>query len=102
MNELTIIIDYYYRFVRKSLIGLFPLLANVADEVRWLAVTVGDQRRITSNLSSTWTEDVSFLVGPLDNERITIKLKAKRLVSTITLAQFELALGVYDWENSQM
>jgi len=102
MNELTIIIDYYYRFIRKSLTGLFPLLANVADEVRWLAVTVGDQRRITSNLSSTWTEDVSFLVGPLDNERITIKLKAKRLVSTITLAQFELALGVYDWENSQM
>ncbi|XP_011333563.2 uncharacterized protein LOC105277101 isoform X2 [Ooceraea biroi] len=76
--------------------------ANVADEVRWLVVTVGDQRRITSNLSSTWTEDVSFLVGPLDNERITIKLKAKRLVSTITLAQFELALGVYDWENSQV
>ncbi|XP_025157748.1 tricalbin-3-like isoform X3 [Harpegnathos saltator] len=76
--------------------------ANVADEVRWLAVTVGDQRRITSNLSNVWTEDVSFLVGPLDNERITIKLKAKRLVSTITLAQFELALGVYDWENSQV
>ncbi|KAG5316379.1 SYT5 protein, partial [Acromyrmex insinuator] len=92
----------YYGLIRKSLTGLSPLLANVADEVRWLAVTVGDQRRITSNLSSTWTEDVSFLVGPLDNERITIKLKAKRLVSTITLAQFELALGVYDWENSQI
>ncbi|XP_025268455.1 uncharacterized protein LOC105254043 isoform X4 [Camponotus floridanus] len=76
--------------------------ANVADEVRWLVVTVGDQRRITSNLSSMWTEDVSFLVGSLDNERITIKLKTKRLVSTITLAQFELALGVYDWENSQI
>lgn len=76
--------------------------ANVADEVRWLVVTIGDQRRITSNLSSMWTEDVSFLVGSLDNERITIKLKAKRLVSTITLAQFELALGVYDWENSQI
>ncbi|KMQ94109.1 protein piccolo, partial [Lasius niger] len=76
--------------------------ANVADEVRWLVVTIGDQRRITSNLSPTWTEDVSFLVGSLDNERITIKLKAKRLVSTITLAQFELALGVYDWENSQI
>lgn len=65
-------------------------------------VTVGDQRRITSNLSCMWTENVSFLVGSLDNERITIKLKTKRLVSTITLAQFELALGVYDWENSQM
>lgn len=82
--------------------NLSPLLASIADEVRWLAVTVGDQRRITSNLSNTWAEDVSFLVGPLDNERITIKLKAKRLVSTITLAQFELALGVYDWENSQV
>lgn len=102
MDARVIIMNYYYGLVRKSLTGVSPLPANVADEVRWLVVTVGDQRRITSNLSSTWTEDVSFLVGPLDNERITIKLKAKRLVSTITLAQFELALGVYDWENSQM
>ncbi|XP_046821749.1 tricalbin-1-like isoform X2 [Vespa crabro] len=74
----------------------------IGDEVRWLVVTIGDQRRVTSHLNPTWTEDVSFLVGPLDNERITIKLKTKRLVSTITLAQFELALGVYNWENSQI
>lgn len=72
------------------------------DEVRWLVVTVGEQRRVTSQLSPTWTEDVSFLVGGLENERIVIKLKAKRLVSTITLAQFELALGVYNWDNSQV
>ena len=70
--------------------------------MRWLVVTIGDQRRVTAHLNSTWTEDVSFLVGPLDNERIAIKLKAKRLVSTITLAQFELALGVYNWESSQV
>lgn len=76
--------------------------ANNSDEVRWLVVTIGDQRRVTSHLSPTWNEDVSFLVGALDNERILIKLKAKRLVSTITLAQFELALGVYNWENSQV
>ncbi|XP_015190898.1 PREDICTED: extended synaptotagmin-2-B isoform X4 [Polistes dominula] len=74
----------------------------IGDEVRWLVVTIGDQRRVTSHLSPTWTEDVSFLVGSLENERITIKLKTKRLVSTITLAQFELALGVYNWENSQV
>ena len=72
------------------------------DEVRWLVVTVGDQRLVTSQLSPTWSEDVSFLVGGLENERVIIKLKAKRLVSTITLAQFELALGVYNWENNQM
>ncbi|XP_048513229.1 tricalbin-1-like isoform X3 [Athalia rosae] len=70
------------------------------DEVRWLVVTIGDQRRVTPHLGPSWTEDVSFLVGSLENERINIKLKAKRLVSTITLAQFELALGVYNWENS--
>ncbi|XP_035733032.1 uncharacterized protein LOC118446471 isoform X2 [Vespa mandarinia] len=74
----------------------------IGDEVRWLVVTIGDQRCVTSHLNPTWTEDVSFLVGPLDNERITIKLKTKRLVSTITLAQFELALGVYNWENPQI
>ncbi|KAG7206474.1 hypothetical protein KM043_003819 [Ampulex compressa] len=75
---------------------------TLADEVRWLVVTIGEQRCVTSHLNSTWNEDVSFLVGPLDNERVSIKLKAKRLVSTITLAQFELALGVYNWENSQV
>ncbi|KAK2576841.1 hypothetical protein KPH14_005474 [Odynerus spinipes] len=76
--------------------------ATMGDEVRWLVVTLGDQRCVTSHLNPTWTEDVSFLVGPMDNERITIKLKTKRLVSTITIAQFELALGVYNWENSQV
>ncbi|XP_066593483.1 uncharacterized protein [Prorops nasuta] len=74
----------------------------LTEEERWLVVTIGDQRRVTTPLNSTWTEDVSFLVGSLENERITIKLKAKKLVSTITIAQFELALGVYNWENSQI
>ncbi|XP_043263343.1 tricalbin-3-like isoform X4 [Colletes gigas] len=74
----------------------------IGDEVRWLVVTLGDQKRVTAPLNSTWNEDVSFLVGTLDNEKISIKLKAKRLVSTITLAQFELALGVYNWDNSQV
>ena len=73
-----------------------------SEEERWLVVTIGDQRRVTTHLNASWTEDVSFLVGALDNERIIIKLKAKKLVSTITLAQYELALGVYDWENTQV
>ena len=65
-------------------------------------VTLGDQRRITTPLNPTWNEDISFLVGVLDNEKVSIKLKAKRLVSTITLAQFELALGMYHWDSSQV
>ncbi|XP_076376389.1 uncharacterized protein LOC117225022 isoform X1 [Megalopta genalis] len=76
--------------------------APIGDESRWLVVTLGDQRRVTTPLNSTWNEDVSFLVGALDNEKVSIKLKGKRLVSTITLAQFELALGVYNWDNSQV
>ena len=76
--------------------------ASIGDEARWLVVTLGDQRRVTTPLNSTWNEDISFLVGALDNEKVSIKLKAKRLVSTITLAQFELALGVYNWDNSQV
>jgi hypothetical protein len=63
---------------------------------------IGSQRIVTSQLGPSWSEDVSFLVGPLDNERVVIKLKAKRLVSTITLAQFELALGVYNWDSSHV
>ena len=66
-----------------------------------MAVSIGDQKRITTPLSQSWIEDVSFLVGPLENERVVIKLKEKRLVSTITIAQFELALGVYNWDSSQ-
>ncbi|KAJ8683012.1 hypothetical protein QAD02_018804, partial [Eretmocerus hayati] len=73
-----------------------------SDEERWFVVMIGEQRRVTSHLGPNWSEDVSFLVGSLENERIIIKLKAKRLVSTITLAQYELALGVYSWEISQV
>ncbi|XP_076749904.1 uncharacterized protein LOC143422843 isoform X2 [Xylocopa sonorina] len=72
------------------------------DEVKWLVVRIGDERRVTAPLNSTWNEDVSFLVGALDNEKLSVKLKAKRFVSTITLAQFEFALGVYNWDNSQV
>lgn len=71
------------------------------DEERWLTVAIGDQKRITAPLTQPWTEDVSFLVGQLENERIIIKLKEKRLVSTVTVAQFELPLGVYNWDSSQ-
>ncbi|XP_043280292.1 uncharacterized protein [Venturia canescens] len=71
------------------------------EEERWLVVTIGDQKRVTAPLSQSLMEDVSFLVGPLEHERVVIKLKEKRLVSTITVAQFELVLGAYNWENSQ-
>ncbi|XP_060817891.1 uncharacterized protein LOC132908177 isoform X1 [Bombus pascuorum] len=74
----------------------------IADEVRWLVVTLGDQRRIVTLLNSTWNENISFLMSVLENEKVSIKLKAKRLVSTVTLAQFELALGAYNWDNSQV
>nr|XP_034188727.1 tricalbin-1-like isoform X2 [Osmia lignaria] len=76
--------------------------ASIGDEVRWLVVTIGDQRIVMAPLNPTWNEDASFLVGALDNEKILIKLKAKRLVSTITLAQFELPLGSYNWDGSQV
>ncbi|CAK9818685.1 TCB1 [Anthophora plagiata] len=76
--------------------------ASTGDEVRWLVVTIGDQKQVTTPLNTAWHEDVSFLVGALDNEKISIKLKTKRIVNTVTLAQFELALGVYNWDNSQV
>ncbi|XP_020292383.1 uncharacterized protein LOC109858995 isoform X2 [Pseudomyrmex gracilis] len=79
-----------------------PIGCFVTDEKRWLVVTVGDQKHIISNLNSAWTEDLSFLVGALDNEKIVVKLKTKWLLSTVTLAQFELALGIFDWENSHI
>lgn len=68
---------------------------------RWLVVTLGSERRTCHLLSptsssSTRTDRVSFLVSAAQllpqAERLQVKLKSKRLVGALTLAQYELAL----------
>lgn len=75
---------------------------------RWLVVTLGSQRR-TCQLSpasqlSSWSDSVSFLVGAAQlqapTDRLQVKLKTKRLVGALTLAQYELPLSAYALEGS--
>ncbi|XP_069673106.1 uncharacterized protein [Periplaneta americana] len=75
---------------------------HMPEDVRWLVLTLGDQRQKTSHLSSRWQESPSFLVGSLQTDRLVVKLKSKRLVSSITLAQFELPLSNYNLDTAHV
>lgn len=72
------------------------------EDVRWLVLTLGEQRQKTSQLSPRWQESPSFLINSLQTDRLVVKLKSKRLVSSITLAQFELPLSNYNLDSVHM
>jgi len=75
---------------------------SYSDESRWLVASIGKQRRVTSFLSGSWSESISFLVQSLQSDRLIIKLKSKRLVSSITVAQYELSLASYNLDTTQI
>ncbi|XP_021917858.1 uncharacterized protein PYUK71.03c-like isoform X2 [Zootermopsis nevadensis] len=72
---------------------------HMPEDVRWLVLTLGEQRQKTSQLSPRWQESPSFLINSLQTDRLVVKLKSKRLVSSITLAQFELPLSNYNLDS---
>uniref|UniRef100_A0A646QE25 Tricalbin-1 n=1 Tax=Hemiscolopendra marginata TaxID=943146 RepID=A0A646QE25_9MYRI len=75
-------------------------LSTFGDEERWCVIRLGDQRQVTSKLNSVrWQECRSFLVENLSTDKVLIKVKSKRLISTITLMQFELPLLNYSFDN---
>lgn len=61
---------------------------------------LGEQYWKTSPVTPNWSETPSFLVESLQTDKLIIKLKSKRLVSTVTLAQYEMNLDEYNLENS--
>ncbi|XP_068082073.1 uncharacterized protein [Anabrus simplex] len=68
--------------------------ATYAEDARWLVMALGSQRCRTSPLRlQNWQESVTFLVNSLQSDRLVIKMKSKRLVSTVTLSQYELPLA---------
>ncbi|KAJ9589915.1 hypothetical protein L9F63_016976, partial [Diploptera punctata] len=75
---------------------------HMPEDIRWLVLILGDQRQKTSHLSPRWQESRSFLIGSLQSDRLIIKLKSKRLISSITLAQFELALSSYNFDSTHV
>ncbi|KAK3921677.1 Double C2-like domain-containing protein alpha [Frankliniella fusca] len=77
---------------------------------RWLVVTLGSQRRtcqlahLLMQQQTSWSDSVSFLVSAAQlqapADRLQVKLKAKRLVGALTLAQYELPLSAYALDGS--
>ncbi|XP_065354006.1 uncharacterized protein LOC135948588 isoform X3 [Cloeon dipterum] len=76
--------------------------AASGDDAKWLVLCLGDQRVVTSNLAPRWQHTGSFLVSSLHTDTLLIKLKTKRFVSAITLAQFELPLASYNLESTKV
>lgn len=72
------------------------------EDVRWLVLTLGEQHQKTSHLSPRWQESPSFLINSLQADKLIVKLKTKRLVSSITLALFELPLSNYNLDTAHV
>jgi hypothetical protein len=77
-------------------------VGQMPEDVRWLVLTLGEQHQKTSPLSPRWQESPSFLISSLQTDKLIVKLKTKRLVSSITLALFELPLSNYNLDSAHM
>ncbi|XP_059473484.1 uncharacterized protein LOC132195473 isoform X2 [Neocloeon triangulifer] len=76
--------------------------AASGDDAKWLVLCLGDQRIVTSHLGPRWQHTGSFLVPSLHTDTLLVKLKTKRFVSAITLAQFELPLASYNLDSAKV
>nr|CAD7444341.1 unnamed protein product [Timema bartmani] len=73
------------------------------EDVRWLTVSLGgEQRHRTSPLSPRWQDSPSFLVRSLTGDRLLVKLKSKRLVSSVTLTQYDIPLAGYGLDTTRV
>ncbi|KAL0269628.1 UNVERIFIED_CONTAM: hypothetical protein PYX00_007297 [Menopon gallinae] len=72
-----------------------------AGDLKWVVLRLGDQYCKTSPVTQNWSEAPSFLVESLQTDKLIIKLKNKRLVSTITVAQYEMNLIDYNLDYSR-
>nr|CAD7432746.1 unnamed protein product [Timema monikensis] len=73
------------------------------EDVRWLTVSLGgEQRHRTSPLSPRWQDSPSFLVRSLTGDRLLVKLKSKRLVSSVTLTQYDVPLASYNLDTTRV
>lgn len=67
---------------------------------KWIVLKMGNQYFKSTSLSQNWSEAPSFLVESLQTDKLIIKLKSKRLVSTVTLVQYEMTLNEYNLDNT--
>uniref|UniRef100_T1JGR7 C2 domain-containing protein n=1 Tax=Strigamia maritima TaxID=126957 RepID=T1JGR7_STRMM len=80
------------------------VLAALNEEDRWCVIHLGEQKQVTSRFAPSvrWQECRTFLVENLLEDKLNIKLKTKRLISTITLAQFEVPLSAYGLDTNRV
>jgi hypothetical protein len=81
---------------------MFCLGVGLEGDARWLVICLGEQRIVTPHLGPRWQHTGSFILSSLHTDQLLIKLKTKRLVSAITLAQFELPLGSYNLDSNKV
>ncbi|KAK6635343.1 hypothetical protein RUM44_000594 [Polyplax serrata] len=66
----------------------------------WIVFKMGNQYYRSTPLSQNWNDTPSFLVESLQTDKLVIKIKSKRLVSTVTIAQYEMFLNDYNLDNA--
>ncbi|KAK6639488.1 hypothetical protein RUM43_007761 [Polyplax serrata] len=66
----------------------------------WIVFKMGNQYYKSTLLSQNWNDTPSFLVESLQTDKLVIKIKSKRLVSTVTIAQYEIFLNDYNLDNA--
>jgi len=71
------------------------------SEPKWLVLRLNGQTWKSSSISSGWMESPSFLVGSLAKDSLVVKVKSKRLVSSVTLSQYNMHLDQYNLETTQ-
>ncbi|KAL4237453.1 hypothetical protein ACF0H5_002170 [Mactra antiquata] len=70
---------------------------HAGDDVQYTRLRVGKSKRQTSEVlaSQSWEDYCSFFVHDLPTEKLSIKHKCKRLLTTVTLQQHDLELSSF-------
>ncbi|XP_070578494.1 uncharacterized protein [Ptychodera flava] len=79
-------------------------LAMLQDDYRWCVLQVKEQRKQTSQVSplANWSDTCSFLIDDLASDKVYIKVKGRRLLTSYTLAQFELVLNELNLDSKNV
>lgn len=70
------------------------------DDVVYTVIRLGDCKRQCQEVydSQNWEDICSFLVTDLPNDKLLVKYKCKRLLTSVTLEQHELQLSQYPFQ----
>ncbi|CAH1793049.1 unnamed protein product [Owenia fusiformis] len=74
------------------------------DDIHYCQLKLGEDKENTSSAAadSSWASSHWFLVRDRTTEQLCVKVKSKRMLSTLTLAQFDLPLTNYPLRQQQV